>query len=286
MNPRWGYPTMETIAVLITCHNRKAKTIACLERLFQQALPPAALLKVYLVDDGCTDGTGEAVRSGFPAVRIIKGTGTLFWCRGMRLAWQSAAVGNPEFYLWLNDDTVLDPGALGTLYATWAEQARASRPDTVVVGSCRDPDTAEHTYGGKLRVGGHPLILQSIPPGDKPLSCDTFEGNVVLVPHAVFEKVGLLDNFQHAIGDTDYGYRVRESGCQLIISPGYLACCRRNSSQTSYWHKGPSRWQRWGLLNSRKDLPPRDWLVLARRHGGRLWFAYWIRPYLRVLFNI
>jgi GT2 family glycosyltransferase len=276
---------MERIAVLITCHNRKAMTIACVERLLLQALPPAVVLKVYLVDDGSTDGTGEAIRDLFPEVQVINGNGSLFWCRGMRLAWQAAALEDPEFYLWLNDDTVLDPKAICTLYSTWAEQAGASRPNTVVVGSCRDPETGVHTYGGKLRLGGHPLILKPIPPANKALPCDTFEGNVVLVPRQVFTKVGALDNFQHAIGDTDYGYRVRDSGCHLIIAPGYLASCSRNSSPT-YWHKGPSRWQRWCLLNSQKGLPPGDWLLLARRHSGRFWFTYWVRPYLRILLDI
>ena len=82
---------MRIIAALITCHNRKSKTIACLERLFQQALPLGVLLKVYLVDDGSTDGTAEAVREKFPSVSVISADGSLFWCRGMRLAWKHAS---------------------------------------------------------------------------------------------------------------------------------------------------------------------------------------------------
>ena len=47
---------MKTIATLITCHNRKDKTLACLDALFSNHLPDRVLLDVFLVDDGSTDG--------------------------------------------------------------------------------------------------------------------------------------------------------------------------------------------------------------------------------------
>ena len=43
------------LAVLMTCHNRRQKTLACLAALQRQELPPNIVLKVYLVDDGSTN---------------------------------------------------------------------------------------------------------------------------------------------------------------------------------------------------------------------------------------
>ena len=74
---------MKTIAALITCFNRKEKTILCLTNLFKQPLLNNFELDVFLTDDGCTDGTAEAVGKMFPQVHIIKGDGNLFWNRGM-----------------------------------------------------------------------------------------------------------------------------------------------------------------------------------------------------------
>src|SRR5215213_1125781 len=99
------------LAVLITCHNRRAKTIACLDALFTQARF-AGGFRVFLVDDGSTDGTREAVEAQFSNVTILRGNGTLFWCGGMRKAFAAAAPSDPDHYLWLNDDTRLDPDAL------------------------------------------------------------------------------------------------------------------------------------------------------------------------------
>jgi GT2 family glycosyltransferase len=48
------------IAVLLTCFNRKQKTLACLEALFNQTLPADTSLTTYLVDEASTDGIGTA----------------------------------------------------------------------------------------------------------------------------------------------------------------------------------------------------------------------------------
>ena len=60
---------MKRIAVLMTCHNRKAKTIRCLRNLYCQNIN----LDIFLVNDGCTDGTEEFVAKEFPKVNIIEG---------------------------------------------------------------------------------------------------------------------------------------------------------------------------------------------------------------------
>ena len=47
----------KTIAVLLTCHNRKVKTISCLKSLYEATLPKGFSLEIFLVDDGSVDGT-------------------------------------------------------------------------------------------------------------------------------------------------------------------------------------------------------------------------------------
>jgi len=270
------------IAVLISCYNRKIKTLECLDRLFSQSLAWPVPLQVYLADDGCTDGTADAVRARYPDVTILQGDGSLFWCNSMRLAWQRAAQDLPEFYLWLNDDAMLFEGALETLLDTWRF---SDRGETIVVGSCCDPVTGNRTYGGQLRASAHPAHLQPITPQETAVDCEPFQSNVMLVPRAVYERIGMIHGFQHAMGDTDYGYRALKAGCRCLVAPGFVAACEANKKPT-YWRRGPSRIQRWRLLNSRKGLPFRDWLYFSRQHGGRAWFTYWIRPYIRVLLNL
>lgn len=83
---------MFTLAVLMTCYNRVAVTRRCLQRLFRCPLPENWRLAVWLVDDASPDRTGDIVVREFPAVHVIPSPGNLFWCKGMRLAWDTAAV--------------------------------------------------------------------------------------------------------------------------------------------------------------------------------------------------
>ena len=50
------------IAVLITCFNRKEKTSNCLSSFYASTFRENFVFDLYLVDDGSTDGTSEAVR--------------------------------------------------------------------------------------------------------------------------------------------------------------------------------------------------------------------------------
>ena len=93
-NSEIRYPTR--IAILLTCHNRKPLTDRCLNSIFNN-IPKRAIIDVYLVDDGCTDGTSEMIRIKYPAVKLLHGDGNLFWNRGMHRAFSEAVKGDYEY---------------------------------------------------------------------------------------------------------------------------------------------------------------------------------------------
>jgi GT2 family glycosyltransferase len=278
---------MSRIAVLITCHNRKDQTIACLDRLSSQVLPKDIALSVYLVDDGCTDGTGETVRVRYPAVTILKGNGSLFWCNGMRLAWRQAAQSDPDFYLWLNDDTFLRSDCLSMLIETWNESSGVGANSCIVVGSCCDPITGEFSYGGQMLRGHHPGRLNpALPDTVSVKQCDTFNGNCVLVARSAFQTVGIMRQFKHAMSDIDYGLLAKRAGVRVILAPGYVAECEVNFDPGSWYYNNLARRERWRLLLSRKGLPPGDWWKFLWTHVRLRAFLYWPVPYLRVIIGL
>jgi len=101
------------------------------------------------------------VQATFPDVNLIVADGSLYWSGGMRFAWEVAAGADPDFYLWLNDDTCLLPGCLGTLLATWKYIVSVGKERCIVVGSCCDPQTGEFSYGGRRKSCKHPAKLIS-----------------------------------------------------------------------------------------------------------------------------
>lgn len=274
------------IAVLITCHNRKLKTLECISNVYSQEKIEGYHLQVYLVDDGSTDGTVEAIQKDFKGVKIIKGDGTLFWNRGMNLAFKEAKQGEYDFYLLLNDDTFLYKNAICHLLRDYYSIRKDSK--NIIVGTVKDPNSKKATYGGYKRTSKiNPLKFALIEPSSTSVKeCDTMNGNVVLIPREVEEVVGNLDpSFSHRMGDTDYALRAKKLGCYVWISTGYVGECERNEIKGTSSDYSLSIKQRFKKQVSEKGSPPKEWLLFSRRHGGFIWILIWMRPYIKVLYK-
>ncbi|MFW5887848.1 MAG: glycosyltransferase family 2 protein [Bacteriovoracia bacterium] len=275
---------MYRIAVLMTCFNRKLKTLECLKALFDSKIPEEYSLEVYLVDDGSTDGTSEAIESNYPQVFLIKGNGALFWNKGMHLAFKTAAVKDYDFYVWLNDDTQLYKDALQKALETWKNRSKAVKHEkNIIVGTTCDPEKQTiATYGGvKRKKGLHPLRYEFLGESDEIQSADTFNGNIVLIPKSVHLEIGNLDpRFSHGIGDFDYGLRAKKKECNIFVAPGFLGKCSRNPipSKMSYF-------QRINKMFSKKGLPFKDWVVYSFKHAGPFWFVWVTIPYIKIFFG-
>ncbi len=273
-----------TLSAILAAHNRRAKTLACLERLYKQkGLGIAFDLRVYLVDDGSEDGTGPAVHTKFPQVEVIEGNGSLYWNGGMGLAFGEAMKNHYDYYLWLNDDTLLYPNAINLLLTTMEEVRKDGHTKVIIVGSTQDSHTLELSYGGWSSVNRlNPADCVKMQPCEQPAECDTINGNCVLIPGDVAKLVGNLDPiFTHGMGDMDYGFRARNMGCSIWVAPGFVGTCDLNHGEGNWTDTRLSLRARWKKLCSPKGLPPREWFVFTRRHSGHLWLLYWINPYLK-----
>jgi len=268
----------------MTCYNRKAMTLACLEALAAQILPVDVNVSVFLMDDGSTDGTSDAIRDRFPEATVLRGDGSLYWNGGMGVAFAEAARANFDFYLWLNDDTYLYPNALSTLLGAYSFTKRLG-PQSIIVGSVVDPATGKHSYGGVSRHSAwRPVRFVPVLPESLPRQCDCMNGNCVLIPAAVAERVGNLScEFRHGIGDFDYGLRARKAGCFVWIAPGYVASCKPNPRQGTWRDAKLPFMERWKKLLGPKGLPPREWFIFCLRHSGPLWPLTCTLPYLRLM---
>ena len=97
---------METIHIITACHNRKKATEKMIKSLKKQTYPNIHLI---LVDDGCTDGTGEMVMNEMPNATIIKGNGNLYWGGALHEAYKwivSQKISDNDVVFFTNDDNV------------------------------------------------------------------------------------------------------------------------------------------------------------------------------------
>ncbi len=270
---------MTSVVVLMTCFNRREITVECLRSLAGQG-GPGVSVRVVLTDDGSIDGTGKAAREVWPGITIMQGDGSLFWAKGMALA--ASAAGDCDFLLWLNDDVILDRGALARLLRTHRSLAGPGQ-GPVVVGALRDPQTGTVTYSGVVRGGfPRPMRFTRVVPAGTPVPADTMNGNLVLVPRGVVERVGHIDGgFSHGMADFDYGLRARALGCEVWVAPETLGTCARNQPARGWTDPALPVRTRLRSMLSPKGLPPRSWMRFTRRHAGLMWPVYWLSPYVR-----
>jgi GT2 family glycosyltransferase len=279
---------MPSIAVLLTCFNRRELTLRCLGLLASQQTQRPRTLHVILVDDGSTDGTSDAVRKQFPDVQVLAGTGQLYWVGGMRLAFSEALKGAFDFVLFLNDDTTLTPSAIDVLLET-ACALEAKGITAIIAGSTCDAATGKRTYGGELQVkswlarASRSLPLDPLP--DQSLPCETMNANCTLIPRRIFCALGNFDAaFTHRFADTDYGFRALKAGFSVYIAPGYIGTCSDNSRTGTWRDHSVSLRRRWQSLRSMKSGAPfREWFIYCRRHLGPLWPIYVVSPYIKTL---
>lgn len=247
------------VAAILTVHNRKEKTLTCLNRLFKQDLHESITIDVYLTDDGCTDGTRDSLEEFYPQVIVVPGDGNLFWNRGMYMAWKEAAKRDYDFYFWLNDDTYLNDDTLKTLLET---SSRHHHKAIIVGATSAVGHPTEITYGGWL--GGKLITNVS-----KECRCNTFNGNIVIIPRSVYYLVGTNDPYyRHSLGDMDYGLMANEKGIEIWLAQGVMGECNRHENPTVWMDPSQPFKKRKNNFFSPTGNNPFEFFYYRHKHFG------------------
>ncbi|MEZ4811239.1 MAG: hypothetical protein R2819_12840 [Allomuricauda sp.] len=219
---------MDKVAILLTCFNRREKTIKALTALnkaFEQS-SGIGQMSIYLTDDGSTDGTSEAVSAQFPKANILKGTGDLYWAGGMRNSWKEALKGDYDAYLLLNDDTDVYSNLFDTIDNTHAFSLSKYGMGGVYVGTTIDAETKKVSYGGSVFVNKFLATSKRLKPQDIPIPCELGNANIMWVCKNVVEKVGVLsEGYVHGLADYDYTLKAVKKNIPALIMPGVVGEC-------------------------------------------------------------
>lgn len=274
-------PVGPHICVLMTCHNRRELTLGSLKGLYA-AGSQSVRLDVVLVDAGSTDGTADAVKAMFPGISILPERANVYWNAGMRKAWLSALPLKPDFYLWLNDDLALLPGAIDDLLSTYFKHSPQLDGRVIVIGKVVSPTTGQTTYGGCKRSSRvSRLRYRALRDGE--YVCDTMTGNCVLIPALAAAEVGISsDRYNHSLGDHDYALRARRHGYRLIQTSSPVGEQESNSSIYSGRQSGRERISWRDVLTHPKGVPWREWLYFCRNFGGPLWPINFVVRYIKI----
>lgn len=224
--------------------------------------------QVYLVDDGCTDGTAESVSTDYPSIRIIQGNGNLYWAGGMRLAWSTALKEhNYDAFILLNDDVKLYTNFIEN-FISCDKYSRATYGSAGVYSAAtEDPLHKKLTYGGR-KILSHRFRVRSktIIPTDPPQLIDIANANILWVDHCVVKAIGILDKrYKHGIADYDFSLRARKSGFPVLLAQKAGGQCINDHGENFLSHNETLA-RRISYLKSPTGLAYSDYLHYVRKH--------------------
>lgn len=267
---------MKNIAIIITVFNRKEKTLNCLRELSRQILQEDINRDIYITDGGSNDGTVEEVKEKFPEVDIEVKNG-VFWNRGMHRSWERAAVNKKyDYYLWLNDDVDLYDFCIKELLNVSKQKDNKA----IIVGATVDSQIkTKLTYGGRIEKKGIPAV------NGKLTKVDYFNGNIVLIPNAVFDILGNLDYYYtHSKGDFDYGIRANRAGIEIYQCGKVLGECDVHPRIDKWCDPEVSLKNRLKMLYRPNGMPPHEIFHLEKQISLPKACFHYITVHIRCLF--
>jgi GT2 family glycosyltransferase len=223
------------LAIVTPVYNRRAETLQFLRSVYSSCLDGISL-KVFIVDDGSTDGTRNAVLDEFPGVEVIQGSGDLWYTEGTNVGLRAALDTGPDFILACNNDSIFDPYAISRLLEC------ASDHDRSIIGALLLDWTQPHKVfqvapKWDLWRGGNRhwrnQTVWTVP--DKPWYVEMIVGNCILFPAEAIREAGLMDSRKFPqYGDAEYTPRMRRLGWKLLIEPRARVFCKPNDPPSGF----------------------------------------------------
>lgn len=268
------------ITAILTCFNRKEKTLDCVNRLIEGN--KNIEFSFIVVDDGSTDGTEKALKESLYSnlVEIINTAGNCYYSGGMRLGMQYALQSGrkADYLLMVNDDVHFFDAAIENL----VKQSQ-QKMDEVIVGVTCD-EKRQQTYGAVKYLGGFSVRYRTVKLGET-IECDTFNANCVLIPYKYFEKTGAMDeHYIHSLGDFDYGLSLKENGAKIYSSDHYVGICNRNSIKGTWLDKSLPLKKRIALKETIKGAPAKQWFYFLKKNFGiGKAMVFTVTPYINLI---
>lgn len=261
---------------LMTCFNRKEKTMKAMNNLIQGN--PEIEFSFIVADDGSTDGTYEELVK-MPQVRVIRGDGSWFYSGGMRAAIKKAKSEQAyyDYCLLFNDDV--------NFYDLAIEKLAQKDANNIWVGPTSDED-GKLSYGGIIKISKWRPKTEIVMAEDgEGRVCDTFNANCVMIPWDIFLKLDNIDRvYTHSMGDFDYGFLAGRNGYTIKVSNEFVGVCSDNPIEGSWRNTVLSRKERLRRKESPKGLPAGEWFYYLKKNYNIVTaIVYSLIPYIRIV---
>lgn len=218
------------VVTVILNTNRKDDTLACLASL---ASSTYARNHIIVLDNASSDGSVEAVTSGFPQAEVVHLRENLGYAGNNNVGIVLALERGAEWVLVLNEDTILAPDCIQRLVDAGESEALVGMVGPLVLHA-DEPEVIQSAGGRLTRRWDAVHIGQNMDNTCRfttPRHVDWLSGCALLVRRQLIDSIGLLDErFFYYWEEVDWCLRARFSGWTLILEP-----------RAELWHKGVQR---------------------------------------------
>ena len=252
------------VAILILNWNGKRDTLETLESV--KGLDYETL-EVWLVDNGSTDGSKDAVEDQFSEVRVLSSAENLGVAGGRNFGLDAIlSHGRADYVLILDNDVVVEPRLLNKLVT-----AAETRADLGIVG----PIIYYHSDPRRIWSAGASIVFREVTAkslaknrldtadrveGIERVDCIT--GCCMLVKRQVFDAIGRFNPQYFMVGnETEFCHRAAKQGFGSAVV-----------THAKLWHK-VSASTAGGYHPSRAYFTGRSTILFLKAHG-RLW--HWV----------
>jgi len=204
------------VTITISTYNRKKDLIECLESIKEGDYPN---IGIVVADNGCVDGTAEAVKKRFPDVKVIRTEKNLGVSGGKNLAIKNAPKDS-DYLLLLDDDYILKKNAISELVKA-IDNKKEYGAATAKVLYFENPQIVQ-LAGAKVGLFTGINYIRNGPDGKEFSKFVDTEGigGTGLVKMEVIKKVGLYDeNYHYYYEDADLGIRIIKAGYKILFVP-------------------------------------------------------------------
>jgi N-acetylglucosaminyl-diphospho-decaprenol L-rhamnosyltransferase len=215
------------LAIIIVSYNARAHLERCLASLHEA--PPALPHEIVVVDNASVDDSANAVRRGWPGVRLIASRENAGFARANNIGIRASS---GPLILLLNSDTIVPPAALDALVARLLEEPAVvaagprlvdgtGRPE-ISFGAMMGPvaELRQKVRGRLYARGVGPVVRWVHRAVRREHYPDWVSGACLLVRRAAAEAAGLLDEryFIYA-EDVDFCAALRARGGRVLFTP-------------------------------------------------------------------
>jgi GT2 family glycosyltransferase/glycosyltransferase involved in cell wall biosynthesis len=223
-------------SIVIPVYGAFAHTLACLRSI--AAHPPGVPFEVIVVDDTSPDDSLEKLRAigGIRLHARARNGGFIAACN------DGGAQARGEFLVFLNNDTVPQPGWLDALLRTFDDH-----PDAGLAGAkLVYPDGRLQEAGGVVFTDGGGWNYGRFEDPDDCRFCylrdaDYLSGAAIAIPRALFRQLGGFDT-RYAPAyyeDTDLAFAVRAAGRRTLYQPAAVVVHDEGTSAGTDLSSGP-----------------------------------------------